>query len=168
MVRLPLATLSLAVTLTTACVPRVSMGLPFPWSEIVADRAEPAATAPAADEPEPAPIIDVVRPGQAGPVDLQPRPARPAPPSPFDPGAAYGAVAGVDLAPCKDEGLASGYGHVVVGFMPDGSVGGVAVDLPPASSPWAHGCVENELRQMRIASFDGEQPMNVRRDFYVR
>jgi hypothetical protein len=123
-------------------------------------------TASGADEPSSLGVIRVSGPVET--VDLQPPlplspPAQPA----FDLGAAYGAIRDVDLSACRDEGLAAGYGRVVVGFMPDGRVGGVALDLPWASSAEARDCVESAYRQVRVRPFPGGQPATARASFYV-
>jgi hypothetical protein len=131
-------------------------------------RPVPVAAEEPLDEDDPEPRTEIVHADQAGPVDLQPASASAPAPKPFDLGGAYGAIAQVDLASCKAEGLAPGYGHVVLGFLPDGSVGGVAVQLPPSSSPWAHACVESALRGVRVSPFAGDQPATVRRELYVK
>ncbi len=85
----------------------------------------------------------------------------------FDLGAAYGAIAQVDLDPCRDRGLAPGYGRVIVAFDRGGSAVGVGIDLPAGSAPTAHACVEQAFRAVRVAPFDGA-PVNVRRAFFVK
>ena len=85
----------------------------------------------------------------------------------FDLGGAYGALAKVDLAPCKALGIAPGYGRVVLAFDPDGTPAGVGVDLPAGSTPAAQTCVEQAFGAVRVAPFDGA-PMNVRRAFFVK
>jgi hypothetical protein len=96
-------------------------------------------------------------------------PAPPPPPGPraFDLSAAESSVAAVDVDACKAEGLAPGYGHATVAFAPDGTVHGVALDLPAATSPAARACIETAFRTPHVAAFSGDQVMNVRRSFYV-
>ncbi len=106
-----------------------------------------------------------ITPGQ--PVEMEPTTASPAPGPTFDMGRAYGAIAAVDLSPCKASGLATGYGHAVVVFAPDGSATGVSFELPPSSSPGARECVVAAFREMRIPAFTGDQVVKVRRAFYV-
>ena len=101
------------------------------------------------------------------PLDVPPPPAPVVVPARFDLGGAYGALTRVDLGPCKAQGLAPGYGRVVLGFEPDGAPAGVAVEMPPGSSPIARACVERAFRAVRVAPFDGA-PVNVRRPFFVK
>jgi len=85
---------------------------------------------------------------------------------PFDLGAAYGAIARVDLSQCKAAGLAGGYGKVVVAFDRGGAPLAVGVELPPGSAPAAQTCVTNAFQSVHVAAYDGEL-VNVRRTFYV-
>jgi hypothetical protein len=85
----------------------------------------------------------------------------------FDLGGAYGAIEQADLEPCNAQGLAAGYGRVIVAFEPDGAVVGVAIALPPGSAPTAQACVEQAFRAVRVAPFEGA-PVNVRRAFFVK
>jgi hypothetical protein len=87
--------------------------------------------------------------------------------APFDLGGAYGSLARVDLSACKAQGLAAGYGRVVLAFDPDGTAAGVGVELPAGSSPAARACVEQAFGAARVSPFDGA-PMNVRRTFFVK
>jgi hypothetical protein len=86
--------------------------------------------------------------------------------TPFALAATYGALGHVDLEPCKAQGLAAGYGHVVLAFANDGTPAGVGVDLPARSAPRAHACVEKAFGALRVAAFDGS-PVKVRRAFFV-
>lgn len=85
----------------------------------------------------------------------------------FDLGGAYGALASVDLAACKADGLAAGYGKVVVGFDADGAPASVSVVLPGGSADGARGCVEGAFRNVRVAPFDGSA-VTVQRSFFVK
>lgn len=85
---------------------------------------------------------------------------------PFDLGAAYGALAHVDLDACKDHGLSAGYGRVTLGFANDGTPAGVGVDLPDGSKPEARACVEQAFQAVRVAPFEGAGA-SVRRAFFV-
>jgi hypothetical protein len=85
----------------------------------------------------------------------------------FDLGGAYGQVARVDVDACKADGLATGYGRVVLGFDDDGAPAGVSIEMPAGSAPEAHECVEDAFRKVRVAPFDGPTA-NVRRVFYVK
>jgi hypothetical protein len=101
------------------------------------------------------------------PLLVPPPPAPVVVPTRFDLGGAYGALAGVELDPCKAQGLAAGYGRVTVPFEPDGTPGRVAVEMPAGSAPAAHACIEEAFRAVRVAPFDGK-PVNVRRAFFVK
>jgi hypothetical protein len=112
----------------------------------------------------------------AGPVVISDQPGLPADeadhrvehaPARFDLSAAYGAVDHVDVDACKADGLAAGYGRVVLGFVSDGAATGVALALPAGSSPDARACVEAAFRRVRVAPFDGAA-VNVRRPFFVK
>jgi hypothetical protein len=119
------------------------------------------------EEPDPEPRIERVPTGTQVPVDLQPRPATKPAPRPFDLGGAYAAMAKVDLTTCKEAGVAPGYGHVELEVLPDGTVGGVMVQLHAATAG-GRACAEQAFRGVRVAPFDGEQPVRVQRDFFVR
>jgi hypothetical protein len=121
-------------------------------------------------------ILDAPEPVRVEYVPVAPEPpqryAPPAPPPPagpraFDLNAAQSSVAAVDVDACKAEGLAPGYGHATVAFAPDGTVHGVALDLPASTSPAARACIETAFRTPHVAAFSGDQVMNVRRSFYV-
>lgn len=88
-------------------------------------------------------------------------------PTRFDLGSAYSAVAQVDVGACKADGLAAGYGRVVLGFESDGAPTGVALELPAGSAPASRACVEQAFRRVRVAPFDGTA-VSVRRSFYVK
>jgi hypothetical protein len=99
-----------------------------------------------------------------------PASADPHPPDktrPFDLGGVYGEVGRVDLETCKANGLATGYGRVVLYFENAGVPTGVSIELPAGSAPEARACVEDAFRKVRVVPFDGA-PVNVRRVFYVR
>ena len=121
---------------------------------------------------------DDTAPEEPGSVNTAPRPIPPHLPASaadhrvdtaarFDLGGAYGALAGIDLSSCKAQGLAPGYGRVVLAFAPDGAAAGVGVDLPAGSSPAARACVEQAFGAARVSPFDGA-PTNVRRTFFVK
>ena len=84
----------------------------------------------------------------------------------FDLGGVYGALAHVELAPCKAMGLTPGYGRVTLAFEHDGAPVGVGVDLPAGSAPAAETCVQRAFGAVRVAPFDGA-PVSVRRAFFV-
>jgi len=121
---------------------------------------------PLQDEPESR--VEVVRADQLMPVDLQPTADVTLAPPLFDLGAAAGAVSDVDLTWCKVDGLAPGYGHVAIGFSPDGTVEGVSAQLPASSAPAAHDCVEEAFLAVNVQPFAGEQPVYMQRGFYVK
>jgi hypothetical protein len=87
--------------------------------------------------------------------------------TPFALAAAYGALAHVELEPCRAQGLAAGYGRVALAFANDGAPAAVGVRLPAGSAPGAQACVEQAFRAVRVAAFDGA-PVNVRRPFFVK
>jgi hypothetical protein len=106
------------------------------------------------------------------PVTFHTVPASADPPPPdktraFDLGGAYGEMARVDVDACKADGLATGYGRVVLGFDEDGAPAGVSIEMPAGSSPEARACVDEAFRKVRVAPFDGAA-VNVRRVFYVK
>ena len=121
-------------------------------------------------------ILDAPEPVRVEYVPVAPEPPqRYAPPAPpplegpraFDLRAAESSVAAVDVGACKEEGLATGYGHATVAFTPDGTVDAVALDLPAGTSSTARACLETAFRTPHVAAFSGDQVMNVRRSFYV-
>lgn len=121
-------------------------------------------------------ILDLPDPVQVEYVPVAPEPpqryAPPAPPPPpgpraFDLDAAQSSLAAVDVDACKADGLTTGYGHATVAFAPDGTVQGVALDLPSPTSPAARACIESAFRTPHVAPFSGDQVMNVRRSFYI-
>jgi hypothetical protein len=85
----------------------------------------------------------------------------------FDLGSAYGEIARVDVGTCKADGLATGYGRVILGFDDSGAPTSVGVEIPAGSTPAARSCLENAFRKVHVAPFDGAA-VNVRRAFYVK
>jgi hypothetical protein len=85
----------------------------------------------------------------------------------FDLGGAYGQIAQVDVGECKADGLAPGYGRVLLGFGTDGAPVDVGVEIPAGSTQASRACLENAFRKIRVAPFDGATA-NVRRAFYVK
>jgi len=70
-------------------------------------------------------------------------------------GAGYGALGKIDLSPCRDEGLPSGYWHVRVTFGPSGRIVHAAVESPVAPSREALACIGDKLTGPTVPRFDG-------------
>jgi hypothetical protein len=85
----------------------------------------------------------------------------------FDLESAHGALSHVDLAACRSAGLAPGYVHVSVAFAPDGTVWGVSLAVPEASTPGARTCVDAAVRDLRLAPFSGAALGTARRTIFV-
>lgn len=133
----------------------------------VAHASDPPPLDAPVEEPAPEPRIERIPIGPQAPVDLQPRPASAPAPHPFDLGSAYAAISRVDLTSCREAGIAPGYVHVELELEPDGSAGAVTVGLRAATAS-ARACVEHAFAGVRVEPFDGEQPVRVQRDVFLR
>jgi hypothetical protein len=120
---------------------------------------------PAPEEPELPPETQAAL--ASVPLAVPPHPGRVSEPVRFDLAGAYQELAAVDLEGCKAEGLAPGYGRVVVSFRPDGVPATVVFAPPPDSEMRAYKCVEKAFRAVRVAPFDGS-PVMLRRPFFVK
>jgi hypothetical protein len=161
--------LALAAPLLGGCMSHGGMMLnAFVVGVAVAHASDPPPVeATPVDEPDPEPRIESVPVGPQAPVDLQPHPATARVPRPFDLGGAYAAMSRVELTACKEAGIAPGYMHVDLELEPDGSVGSVAVQLHAATAA-ARSCVQHAFAGVRVEPFDGDQPVHVQRDVFVR
>ncbi len=134
---------------------------------------EPEPERPAA-EPEPVVTRDV-EVAYDGPADELPVPyalasyptGRP-PPDPvlFRLGAGLGALGHIDLGPCREEGLQSGYLHMRVTFRHGGHVVRAAVQTPTEPPATALACISEQLEVAAVPSFDGDD-VTLSRSFFV-
>jgi hypothetical protein len=76
-------------------------------------------------------------------------------PASFDRAAVAQALASVNVASCKDKNGPTGPGHVVVTYVPDGTVSRAEVDLSPFAGTTAGDCIANKLRAARVQPFTG-------------
>lgn len=81
----------------------------------------------------------------------------------FNRGAAVGALGSVDLKVCSSATGPSGAGHIVVTFVPDGSVSDTRLDKGPIGTPRGD-CVLKQFRTAHVPSFDGT-PVTVGKAF---
>jgi hypothetical protein len=70
-------------------------------------------------------------------------------------GAGYGAVGRIDLSPCKDRGLDTGYVHMHVTFGVGGSVARAVVESPTQPPPEALACIGELLEAATVPPFQG-------------
>jgi hypothetical protein len=70
-------------------------------------------------------------------------------------GAGYGAVGRVDLTPCRERGLETGYVHMRVTFAGDGTVAHAAVESPTQPPPDALACIGERLEAAAVPAFEG-------------
>lgn len=70
-------------------------------------------------------------------------------------GAGYGAVGQVDLGPCREKGLDTGYVRMRVTFAGDGTVARATVESPTPPPPAALACVSEQLRAASVPAFEG-------------
>jgi len=75
--------------------------------------------------------------------------------TPFDRGAAAGALGGIDVQGCKQPDGPTGPGHVTVTFAPDGSVASAVVDQGPFPGTPVGGCIAGKYRGARVPAFSG-------------
>jgi len=87
-------------------------------------------------------------------------------PVPFRIGAGHGALGNVDLGPCHDRGLPSGYLRLRVTFRPSGHVSRVAVESEDQPPPDALACVGEQLEAPKVPVFDGDD-VRLSRIFFV-
>jgi hypothetical protein len=156
--------LSLALV-ATGCTPRSFLMVDMYMAGFAAGRASMQPRSGYETPLEQDPPIDRVEhvPTTPTEVDLQPVAAQPAP-VPFDSSGAYAAIGRADLASCKP---APGYARVTVSFSPDGTASGVALALPPGSTPESRNCADSALRATRVPAFSGTSPVTVHRAVYL-
>jgi hypothetical protein len=70
-------------------------------------------------------------------------------------GAGYGAVGRVDLAPCRERGLDTGYVHMRVTFAGNGTVAHAAIESPTPPPPDALACIGEQLQAAAVPAFEG-------------
>jgi hypothetical protein len=87
-------------------------------------------------------------------------------PVPFRIGAGHGALGMVDLAPCRTEGLPTGYLKMRVTFRRDGRIVHAAVESPDPPPQEALECVADLLQDARVPAFDGRDA-SLTRSFFV-
>ena len=75
--------------------------------------------------------------------------------TPFDRGAAAGALGRIDVQGCKKPDGPTGPGHVTVTFAPDGSVASAVVDQGPFPGTPVGGCIAGKYRGASVPAFSG-------------
>jgi|HubBroStandDraft_4_1064222.scaffolds.fasta_scaffold157279_2 hypothetical protein len=70
-------------------------------------------------------------------------------------GAGYGAVGRIDLSPCKDRGLDTGYVHMHVTFGEGGSIARAVIESPTQPPPEALACIGELLEEATVPPFQG-------------
>jgi hypothetical protein len=138
----------------------------------VAYAADPAPAQPAA----PVVVANVDMAGDDTAAAAAPRPAAALgasradhpPPDPvfFRLGAGYGALGHIDLEPCRDYGLASGYLHMRVTFRHSGAVAHATVESEAQPSPEVLACIGERLRAATVPGFDGSN-VTLSKSFFV-
>lgn len=126
----------------------------------------------AADSPPPV-VRDVevtyddAEEGSSEPGVVVPVQGRP-PPDPvlFSLGAGHGALGRVDLGPCRQQGLPSGYLHLSVTFRHSGRVVRAAVASPAEPPSEALACIGEQLEVALVPVFDGDD-FTLSRSFFV-
>jgi hypothetical protein len=88
-------------------------------------------------------------------------------PVPFKIGAGYGALAHVDLAPCREHGLQPGYVHVRATFTSLGYIVRATVESAAPPPPPALDCIAGQLRQVGVPKFDA-QSASLSKRYFVR
>lgn len=86
-------------------------------------------------------------------------------PVPFRIGAGHGALGSVDLAPCREQGLQSGYLKMRVTFHRDGRVAHAVVESPAPPPEEALDCVAEQLQAATVPVFDGRDASLTKRFF---
>jgi hypothetical protein len=100
---------------------------------------------------------DAPPPPQSRPKVLVWSPIRLGPREPvlFRLGAGLGALGHIDLNPCRDQGLPSGYVHMHLTFRGTGRVVRAAVETPMAPPPEALACIGDQIQATMVPVFDG-------------
>jgi hypothetical protein len=90
------------------------------------------------------------------------------PPDPvfFRLGAGYGALGHIDLEPCRDYGLASGYLRMRVTFRHSGAVAHATVESEAQPSPEVLACIGERLQDAMVPGFDGSN-VTLSKSFFV-
>jgi hypothetical protein len=149
-IALPLLSLSL---LFAGCVPQEAL-YPAEYSGEVGPAA--AANPVAVGQIEVASDEDVEASGlhtTAVPLAHRDRPR--ADPVFFPLGAGYGALGHLDVTPCRDRGLPTGYLRLRATFRPSGHVGHAAVESLAEPSQEALTCIGEQLEATSVPPFDG-------------
>jgi hypothetical protein len=84
----------------------------------------------------------------------------------FHIGAGYGALGRIDLAPCRDQGLQTGYLHVRATFRVDGRVVRAVVESRSGPPPDALVCIGEQLKMAVVPVFSGGD-VTLSRSFFV-
>jgi hypothetical protein len=85
----------------------------------------------------------------------------------FDQIRARSALAAVDLAACRQQGLPQGHGHANVTVRPDGTISSVVTDAPRDISPSGAACVRERLGATVLPPYRGA-PIVVGTTWFVR
>jgi hypothetical protein len=86
-------------------------------------------------------------------------------PIPFRIGAGHGALGGIDLAPCREQGLPPGYLAMRVTFHHDGRVAHAVVEGPVPPPQEALDCVAEQIQGAKVPVFDGRDASLTKRFF---
>jgi hypothetical protein len=81
-------------------------------------------------------------------------------------GAGYGALGRIDLEPCRDYGLPSGYLRMRVTFRHTGAVAHATVESEAQPSPEVLACIGERLQGAVVPGFDGSD-VTLSKSFYV-
>ena len=137
--------------------------------------AYPADPAPA-EAAQPVVVADVNMASDDSSAAAAPRPAAALrasgadhpPPDPvlFRLGAGYGALGQIDLEPCRDYGLASGYLRMRVTFRHSGAVAHATVESEAQPPPEALACIGERLQEATVPAFDGSN-VTLSKSFFV-
>jgi hypothetical protein len=106
-------------------------------------------------------------PMRTAPIPLADRATRPRPdPVFFHLGAGYGALGHIDVEPCRDRGLPSGYLLLRATFRPSGRVAHAALESLTEPPEGALTCIGEQLEGTSVPPFDGAD-VTLSRIFYV-
>jgi hypothetical protein len=154
---------TLALLLVTGCVQQETTNAFVPEVE-AAVAPSPPTTVRDVEVATKGPIGDpAAEPSTAG---ASPRDRPPPEPIFFSLGAGHGALGRVDLGPCRDQGLPSGYLHMRVTFRHSGRVVRAAVESPTEPPSEALACIGAQLEMAMVPVFDGDD-VTLSKGFFV-
>jgi hypothetical protein len=151
--------------ITTSCIPRESLYDAEFAAEPQVERRAPGVAIAHVDVSD----DDAAggTPTRAAAVPLSERAMRPRPdPVFFHLGAGYGALGHIDVVPCRDRGLPSGYMRLRATFRPSGRVAHAALESVSEPPEEALTCIGEQLEATSVPPFDGAD-VTLTRIFYV-